>query len=153
MDTAAESIAQPETSHPAWGGKRAGAGRRPRDAEKWIRARGISPASAAELLERADERRIWYRLLNSQDDRVVLDAVKFLTSMRDGKPAQRINVTSTQLQLNANDLDRARAIVREIRDKLPPDAQLGQGSPLQVDAGTSDSPEALDEALPLCQRS
>ena len=84
-----------------------GAGRRPREAEKWIQARGLSPATAAELLERANEPRIWYRLLNSQDDRVVLDAVKFLTSMRDGKPAQRINVTSTQRQLNGGDLERS----------------------------------------------
>jgi hypothetical protein len=39
----------------------------------------------------------------------------FLVAMRDGKPAQRINVTSTNLQLNASDLERARAIVAEIR--------------------------------------
>jgi hypothetical protein len=38
-----------------WGGKPPGASRRPREAEKWVRARGLSPATAAELLERADE--------------------------------------------------------------------------------------------------
>lgn len=114
---AAESIEEPQSTR-SWGGSRPGAGRRPRDAAKWIRARGLTPATASELLERADERRIWYRLLNSEDERVVLDAMKFLTSMRDGRPAQRFNITSTSVSLNARDIEAARAIVAEIRGEL-----------------------------------
>jgi hypothetical protein len=61
-ETADESTEHEQSHRQGWGGKRRGAGRRPRDVEKWIAARGLKPASAAEILERADERRIWYRL-------------------------------------------------------------------------------------------
>ena len=113
-----ETVAESREQHPrrsGWGGKRAGAGRRPSDAAKWIKARGLSPATAAELLERADERRIWYRLLHSQDDSVTLRAITYLTDRRDGKAAQQINVTSTSLTFSATEIARAREIVREIR--------------------------------------
>jgi hypothetical protein len=48
----------------------------------------------------------------------VLDAMKFLTSMRDGRPAQQINLTAANITLTADDVARARAIVREIRGEL-----------------------------------
>ena len=119
MKTSAESREQ-QPPRSAWGGKRAGAGRRPREADKWIKARGLSPATAAELLERADERRrSWYRLLNSEDDSVALRAVMYLTDRRDGKAAQQINVTSTSVTFSAEDLARAREIAREIRAGQP----------------------------------
>ena len=111
METSVESVEK----RSGWGGRRAGAGRRPREAERWIRARGLSPATAAELLERADERRIWYRLLNSQDDSVTLRAIAYLTDRRDGRPAQQINLTHTTMEVTMEDVERARAIVREIR--------------------------------------
>lgn len=116
METAVESR---EQQHSGWGGKRAGAGRRPREADKWIRARGLSPATAAELLERADERRIWYRLLHSQDDSVALRAITYLTDRRDGRAAQQINLTQTTVHVSAEQIARAREIVREIRQREP----------------------------------
>jgi len=85
-----ESRAQAQPLRSGWGGKRRGAGRRPRDVEKWMAARGLKPASAAEILERADERRIWYRLLNSEDESVVMRAMMCLTDRRDGRPAQQL---------------------------------------------------------------
>lgn len=118
METAVESREE-QPQHRGWGGKRPGAGRRPRDAEKWIKARGLSPATAAELLGRANERRIWYELLNSADDSVRLRAITYLTDRRDGKAAQQINLTHTTLQPTRDDVDRARAIVREIRQSQP----------------------------------
>jgi len=40
--------------------------------------------------------------------------LKFLVSMRDGRPAQQINVTSQTISVSIDDLARARAIVREL---------------------------------------
>jgi hypothetical protein len=102
--------------------------------DKWVRARGLKPATAAEILERADERRLWYRLLRSDDDRIVLDAMKFLVSMRDGRPAQQINVTSVGVTVTADDIERARAIARELAGptlSLPAPA-MGDGSNLSL---------------------
>jgi hypothetical protein len=94
-----------------------------RDAEKWMQARGLKPASAAEILDRADERRIWYRLLNSEDENVVLRAVVYLTDRRDGRPAPQINVTQVGINISAEDIARTRAVVREIQGQLPPEEQ------------------------------
>ena len=114
MEAAAESRGTAENRHRGWGGRRPGAGRRPRDLDKWIAARGLKPATAAEILERGDERAIWYRLLHSPDDGIVLRAVTYLTDRRDGRAAQQINVTSQSLTITADDVAKARAIVREL---------------------------------------
>jgi hypothetical protein len=82
---------------------------------KWLAARGIEALTAAEVIAWHGERKMWHRLLNSPDDRVCLQAWLNLVAWRDGKPSQQINVTSTQLTLNASDLEKARAIVAEIR--------------------------------------
>jgi len=83
-------------------------------------ARGINPLHASEILSKVvDERALWRRVLSSDDDRVVLTALTFLVSMRDGKPAQQINVTSQSISVSVDDIAKARAIVRE----------LSQGSP------------------------
>jgi len=114
MENAAESTVQQPSARPGWGGRRSGSGRRPRDVEKWIAARGLKPATAAEILERADERAIWYRLLHSADDSIVLRAVQYLTDRRDGRAAQQINVTSLGVTVSADDVAKAQAIVREL---------------------------------------
>ncbi len=107
------------------GGARKGAGRpvgsrNPRNDERWLRARGINPVHAAEVLARVgSELARWDRLLNSEDDRVVLAAMQFLVSMRDGRPAQQINMTSLNLSVSADDVESARAIVRELRGDSP----------------------------------
>lgn len=98
------------------GGARPGAGRKPR---KSAAARGITPATAAEILERKGERSIWYRLLDSPDDSIVLRAMVYLTDRRDGRPAQQVNITSRTLTLTPSDLEKARAVVRELRGDLP----------------------------------
>ena len=103
-----------EKQHEGWGGKRGGAGRRPRDIDRWIAARGLKPATAAELLERADERRIWYRLLHSKDETVVLRALTYLTDKRDGRAAQQIKVTTVGVTVSAEQIERARSLVREL---------------------------------------
>src|SRR5882724_3464665 len=131
-ETAAESTEHEQLHRPNWGGRRRGAGRRPRDIDKWIAARGLKPASAAEILERADERRIWYRLLHSDDDGIVLRTAMYLTDRRDGRPAQQINVTSLGMTITADDIAKARVIVAEITGHgagLPARA-LADGPPL-----------------------
>jgi hypothetical protein len=92
--------------------------------DRWIAARGLSPATAAELLERADERRIWYRLLNSEDEAIVLRTITYLTDRRDGRAAQQINVTQFGVTITADEVAQARAIVRELRGDAPsPDSE------------------------------
>lgn len=100
------------------GGARIGAGRPRRDSvqtSKWMRARGINPLLASEILAHVvDEAQTWKRILTSDDDRVVLTAMMFLVSMRDGKPAQQINVTSQSISVSVDDINKARNIVREL---------------------------------------
>ncbi len=62
-----------------------------------------------------DERRQWRRLFKSEDDRIVLGALTFLVSMRDGRPAQQINLTSLNISISAEDIASARAIAAELR--------------------------------------
>jgi hypothetical protein len=128
VETAAESTEHEHMHAQGWGGRRRGAGRRPRDVDKWIAARGLKPASAAEILERADERRIWYRLLHSDDDAIVLRTAMYLTDRRDGRPAQQINVTSLGVTITADEIAKARSVVAEItghRAGLPATASAG----------------------------
>lgn len=116
-----ENQAQAEVIKPKRGGKRAGAGRPSIESKllkdtAYLSARGYNPLTAAMILQHViDERKTWLRILTSTDDRVVLQAMVYLSSMRDGKPAQQINVTSTTLHVRPDDIARARQIVREIR--------------------------------------
>jgi hypothetical protein len=67
----------------AWGGTRAGAGRKPK---------AISAARrsfAEDMLPAELENALWDRMLHSNDDRVVLDALKFLTDHKYGRAVQR----------------------------------------------------------------
>ena len=120
METTAESSEKVQLPRPSWGGRRTGAGRRPRDVEKWIAARGLKPATAAEILERADERRIWYRLLHSDDDGIVLRTITYLTDRRDGRAAQQINITGAVAHFSSEEIGRVRSLVREITAKPQP---------------------------------
>jgi len=42
-------------------------------------------------LATVNEEKIWQRLVRSRNDRIVLDAMKYLTDRRDGKPVQAFN--------------------------------------------------------------
>lgn len=123
-----ESIQQIEAGH---GGPRLGAGRpkgRVRDVDKWMAARGISPLTASEVLNSHGEMRGWARLLQCKDDGIFLKTWLFLVSMRDGRPAQQINVTSRNITMSVSDLERARDIIREIRGESltsQPNPKLG----------------------------
>ena len=107
-----------EIKRAAKGGRREGAGRKPMqpiERERWLRARGINPLHASEILAHVvDERRLWQRVMASKDERVVLQALMFLVKMRDGAPAQQINLTSQSITVSVDDIEKARAIVREM---------------------------------------
>ena len=147
-ETATNSTDQ-EEGHSGWGGRRRGAGRRPRDIDKWFAARGLKPATAAEILDRADERRIWYGLLDSDDEAIALRALTYLTDRRDGRAAQQINVTQIGVTITADEIERARAIVRELRGDRPL-ALPSLGTDLEARVG-ADGPPTLEvpEALPM----
>lgn len=68
------------------GGKRDGAGRK-RSPAKYLRK-----ATAAAILAAVDEQKLWKDLLDAKvEPRIRLDALKYLTDRRDGKPAQAIS--------------------------------------------------------------
>lgn len=122
------------------GGARIGAGRPKQDIELWLAARGVHPATAMEILAQSDERRKWYRLLNSADDSIVLRTLMYLTDRRDGKPAQQINVTSQSINLSVTDLEKARAIVAEIRGESSPIIGLAERAASLGDTNGTDAP-------------
>jgi hypothetical protein len=51
-------------------------------------------ASAAEVLQGIDQQRMWTKFLYSEDERVSLDAWKYLNDRVHGKPAQAVDMTS-----------------------------------------------------------
>lgn len=112
--------------------------------DRWMAARGINPLIASEVLAQCvDERKAWARVLASEDDRVLLSALTFLVQMRDGKPSQSISVTSTNVNLNARDIETARTIVREIRGDAPLSPQ-----PLPVTPQHHQLSDSNDSPLP-----
>jgi hypothetical protein len=118
------------------GGVRSGAGR-PRDPLLILPSGQRHALMAGEILANVvDERKVWTRLFNSQDDRVVLNALMFLVSMRDGRPAQQINVTSQSISISADSVRKAREIIAEIRGEISP--RLGPGEVKALESSTSD---------------
>jgi len=47
-------------------------------------------SKAEAILATVNEERIWQRLLRNRNARIVLDAMKYLTDRRDGKPVQAV---------------------------------------------------------------
>ena len=82
----------------AKGGKREGAGRKPKPKIVLTATKGI----ATEVFLRLDgkknptEVQLWLTLLADSDKRLRLDTLKYLTDRRDGKPAQGVFVGDTR---------------------------------------------------------
>jgi hypothetical protein len=130
MDSSNSSLEAPaKRKH---GGARSGAGRGGNAARAYSMAlvwqrnnEGVAALKASDVLLMVNERAQWQRLFKSDDDRVVLQALTFLTSMRDGKPSQQINVHSLGVTITADEVSKARAIVRELMGgSQPPALQL-----------------------------
>ncbi len=66
------------------GGKREGSGRKP----KTIKI--VRKVMAEAVLAGIDETAAWRKLLQSKDERIALESLKYLTNRRDGLPAQSI---------------------------------------------------------------
>jgi len=49
----------------------------------------------------------------------VLRTITYLTDRRDGRAAQQINVTQLGVTITADEIEQARAIVRELRRGVP----------------------------------
>jgi hypothetical protein len=73
--------------------KKSGSGRKAVRVKRSVARRGktLTRATAAEILGVQDECALWDRLLHSDDDRLVLAALKYLTDRRDGKSYQPAN--------------------------------------------------------------
>ena len=74
------------------GGARPGAGR-PRKPLKILRK-----VLAEEILSEADEKALWRSLLEDEDPRTRLEALRYLTDRRDGRPSQSIKVGSDSIE-------------------------------------------------------
>jgi hypothetical protein len=72
------------------GGRRPGAGRKVKRIKALVKR--CDKVTAAMVLAAVDEQSKWLEFIESDDERVALDAMKFLTQMRDGRPKQQINV-------------------------------------------------------------
>jgi hypothetical protein len=81
---------QPE-SKTVKGGKRAGAGRKP-STLKGI-ARKLPKETAELLLAEIKAESKWKKLASSDDERIVLDTLKYLTDRAHGKATQAMEVT------------------------------------------------------------
>jgi hypothetical protein len=73
------------------GGKRPGAGRKP-STIKGVVAK-LPKDTAALILAKINENQSWIELLESDDLRIRLDALKYLTDRRDGKARQGMDLT------------------------------------------------------------
>jgi hypothetical protein len=76
------------------GGKRAGAGRKP-STIKGI-ARKLPRESAELILAEIKANRKWIELANSEDERIVLDVMKYMTDRAYGKAAQAMELSGPE---------------------------------------------------------
>ena len=72
------------------GGRRPGSGRKVKRIKALVKR--CDKATAAMILAVVDEQSKWLQFIESDDERVALDAMKFLTQMRDGRPKQAVDV-------------------------------------------------------------
>ena len=68
----------------------------------------VTKTTAAIILEGIDEERLWHSFLKSENEGVALEAAKYLTDRRDGKPRQTMDVDNPHLRSLAERLAAAR---------------------------------------------
>lgn len=87
----------------------------------------LAGTSSAVLLALAD-REYWLRLIDRLEGegewRTLVDVLKFHQQMRDGRPAQQINLTSMNVSVSAAEIAQARATVSELRRVTSPAKSL-----------------------------
>jgi hypothetical protein len=72
------------------GGARPGAGRPPKPKVT------VKKASAETILAAVDEKELWTELLNSDNEKIRLEALRYLTDRRDGKPCESVMMRGEQ---------------------------------------------------------
>lgn len=88
------------------------------------RRKTLSRVTAAEILATQDECKLWDRMLNCEDDRLALEALKYLTDRRDGKSYQAPNpsLEDQAIQADGPRLDDPK-ITAALKGLLPPPSQ------------------------------
>ena|SRR5437879_6545983 len=93
------------------GGQRIGAGREPGARALVTRSKGEA------ILATVNEEQIWRRLLRSRNARIVLDAMKYLTDRRDGRPVQALSAEiGGRLDIATRVADRLRAARKRVSE-------------------------------------
>lgn len=107
------------------GGVRIGAGRKPHSLSLVVER-----STAATILDKINDSKAWmdcYKLAKDQQDvRGMVDILKYLTDRRDGRPSQQINLAGQPSHRSPEEIERARAVIREIRGANPPVAPNGE---------------------------
>jgi len=100
-----------------------------------VSARGTS----AQVLDALGGTRYWLevigRLESLQAWEKIAAILQFHQMMRDGRPAQQINVTSFGVSITTSEIEQAKAIVRELTQSNSARPNEPQGSPLMLSGG------------------
>lgn len=109
------------------------------------RRKTLSRATAAEILATQDECKLSDRMLNCEDDRLALDALKYLTDRRDGKSRQAANPSledDTPIQVD-DSRGADPKIAAALQNLLPPPSPRVTVS--EAKSLTTDSTDGTDE--------
>lgn len=84
-------VKESKESNSERGGKRAGSGRKPSTIKGIVKR--LPKESAALILDEIKANKKWVDLANSEDERIVLEVLKYLTDRANGKARQAVEVT------------------------------------------------------------
>jgi hypothetical protein len=114
------------------GGYRAGAGRKSGSRDKGSRLSGKElglrierlqrtgaiKTTSAKVMHAVGDAEYWLHLISelerAQEWVTLVDVLKFHQQMDEGRPAQRINITSQNITVSVREVEAARAVVREL---------------------------------------
>lgn len=75
--------------------------------------------TARRVLDAIHAEETWVRLITNlereKEYHALIETMKFLTSMRDGRPAQQININSRTITISADTIAHARSVVQSLR--------------------------------------
>src|SRR5579863_10204735 len=87
-----------------------------------LRDAGVIQGTSSAVLYALMDKEYWLKIigeLEAQDDwRTLAELMKFHQQMRDGRPAQQINVTSLGVTFNTSEMSRVKELVRELSPEL-----------------------------------
>ena len=108
-----------------------------------LRDAGALDGVSAKVLYALTSDAYWLKIiakLEEQDDwRTIVDVLKFHQQMHEGRPAQRIHITSLTANFDATELANTRAVVNELKRTIAPALLL-------PDNGESNAKHASAEA-------